>query len=125
VVTALGGTVLSGSEAVDSVDVDVVIVGSGCGGGVVAHALVRAGYRVLVVEKGGLFQTDDFARWRECESFAHTFEKGGLCTTADGNITVLAGACVGGGSTINWSASFLTPPHILEEWSGMGMPDFE
>jgi hypothetical protein len=52
------------------------------------------------------------------------FERGGLNATADGNIIVLAGSCVGGGSTINWSASFETPTHIVQEWADGGLSDF-
>lgn len=117
----LRGTTLNG-EAV--VKVDVVVVGSGCGGGVVAHQLVEAGFTVLVLEKGGFYQTDDFAKWKECDAFANAFDKGGLCTSEDGSIVVLAGSCVGGGSTINWSASFVPPKHVLEDWSGMGLKEF-
>lgn len=32
------------------------------------------------------------------------------------SIQMLAGACVGGGTTINWTASFRTPKHVLHEW---------
>lgn len=123
-VTELSGTV-EDDDKVDNITIDAVVVGSGCGGGVVAFELVNAGFNVLVLEKGGFFQTEDFARWRESEAFPHTFEKGGLCTTADGNIAILAGSCVGGGSTVNWSASFKTPRHVLEEWQSMGLPQFE
>jgi long-chain-alcohol oxidase len=48
---------------------------------------------------------------------ANLYEKGGLYTTEDGNIAVLAGACVGGGTTVNWSASFKTPDHVRNEWA--------
>jgi choline dehydrogenase len=33
-------------------DVDVVIIGSGPGGGIVGSELVKAGYKVLILEKG-------------------------------------------------------------------------
>jgi choline dehydrogenase-like flavoprotein len=105
-------------------DVDAVIVGSGCGGGVVAHQLVNAGFRVLVLEKGGFYQTDDFAKWKECDAFTHAFDKGGLCTSADGSVVILAGSCVGGGSTVNWSASFVPPKHVLDDWVDMGLTEF-
>lgn len=32
-------------------------------------------------------------------------------------IPVLAGSGVGGGTRVNWCASFRTPPHVREEWA--------
>lgn len=105
--------------------IDAVVVGSGAGGGVVANTLIEAGYDVIVLEKGGYFNAIDFSQWNESEAMANTFEKGGIQSTDDGNILVLSGACVGGGTTINWSASFPPPPHIRNEWlNRFGLKDF-
>lgn len=109
----------------DVLECDVVIVGSGAGGGMMAAELAKAGFNVLVLEKGGHFRASEFEAWRESEAFLHTFEKGGLCSTADGNVLVLAGSCVGGGTTINWSASFRTPDIVREDWVQLGLKDFE
>jgi hypothetical protein len=43
-----------------NLEADVVIVGSGSGGGTLAHELVKAGLDVLVLEKGGYFTTNEF-----------------------------------------------------------------
>jgi len=40
--------------------VDAVIVGSGAGGAPVAYGLARAGYRVIVLEKGPAYDQRDF-----------------------------------------------------------------
>mmetsp|Transcript_19635 Transcript_19635/g.33047 ORF Transcript_19635/g.33047 Transcript_19635/m.33047 type:complete len:608 (+) Transcript_19635:266-2089(+) len=106
-------------------DADVVIVGSGAGGGVMAHELVKAGLNVVVLEKGGYHRAQDpFQQWGEAEAMANTLERGGVLASKDGNIMVLAGSCVGGGTTINWSASFDLPEHVRKEWSDLGLKKF-
>ena len=37
---------------------DVVIIGSGAGGGTIARALASTGRRILVIERGGTFERD-------------------------------------------------------------------
>lgn len=95
---------------------DVVIVGSGAGGGVVAGELTEAGYDVIVVEKGEYYHDTDF-HGRELESTEKLYEKYGSLTTSDKSIVVLAGSVLGGGTTINWAASFRTPDEVREEWA--------
>ena len=105
-------------------DYDVVVVGSGAGGGVMASELAKAGVKVLVVEKGGYYRSDDFKRWRQGEAQAKLFDKRGFCQSKTGSVAILAGACVGGGTTLNWMASFRTPQHVLTEWEATGLPQF-
>ncbi len=95
---------------------DVLIIGSGAGGGVVAGELTAAGHDVLIVEKGGYFAESDFDG-NERYLMEALFEKHGTLTTEDTAMVVLAGSTLGGGTTINWSASFRTPDHVLQEWA--------
>lgn len=103
---------------------DVVIVGSGAGGGVMASELVKAGVHVLVLEKGGYYRSDDFKRWRQGEAQTKLFDKAAFCASKTGSIAVLAGSCVGGGTTLNWTASFRTPAHVLADWAATGLSQF-
>jgi long-chain-alcohol oxidase len=108
------------------VSIDAVVIGSGCGGGVVAHNLIHAGYNVLLLDKEGYYNKAEFARWREIDALDKTFDKAGLMSTEDANFAIFAGSCVGGGSVINWSASFATPHHVLEDWyQQTGIPHFD
>ncbi|RSL47801.1 hypothetical protein CEP54_013229 [Fusarium duplospermum] len=97
-------------------DTDVIVVGSGCGAGVVARAIATAGHRVIVVDKSYHFQTSSLPL-DHSEAFFHLFEQGGMLASEDGSITVTAGSCFGGGGTINWSACLQTQNTVRDEWA--------
>ncbi|MBA3531785.1 MAG: FAD-dependent oxidoreductase [Ardenticatenales bacterium] len=99
-----------------TLDCDTVVVGSGAGGGVVAGELSAAGQDVIVVEKGPYVAEDGFTQ-REAEMMGALYEAGGTLATKDLGVAVLAGSCLGGGTTVNWAASFRTPDYVLEEWA--------
>lgn len=95
---------------------DVVVVGSGSGGGLVAGMLAEAGQDVIVVEKGPYMAGSDFTN-QEAEMISATYDRMGALTTEDVGTNIFAGSCLGGGTTINWTGSFPTPDHVLEDWS--------
>ncbi|KAI7772317.1 hypothetical protein LZL87_007678 [Fusarium oxysporum] len=104
------------SETHVQLDTDVVIVGSGCGAGVVARTMAMAGYRVLVVDKGHHYETSSLPLDQSAGYF-HLFEQGGLVSSEDGSISTLAGACFGGGGTVNWSACLQPQNTVRDEWA--------
>ena len=97
-------------------EADVVVVGSGAGGGVMALELARAGRSVLVVEAGPLVTEPDMPR-DEMTGFDRLLLQGGLAATQDGWIQLLAGSNVGGGTTVNWATCLTPPATIREEWA--------
>ena len=98
-----------------TLDADVVVIGSGAGGGVVAAELAAAGKSVLVLEKGGYYNEADFTG-REAEMMPKVYLKRGLQATRDLSMAILAGSCLGGGTVVNWSSSFRAPEVVLQEW---------
>lgn len=109
---------------------DVLVVGSGAGGGVAAAELARAGFDVLVVEKGERVperQVDG----SEFYAQQRLFERQGALTSADRSILILAGSTLGGGTAVSWAGGLRTPDDVLEEWQhahgfeGVCGPEFQ
>ena len=71
-------------------EADVVVVGSGAGGGVVAARLAEAGLSVLVLEAGPFFAEAELPRG-EGAAFRDLFLDRGTTSTVDLGITILAG----------------------------------
>jgi len=101
-----------------TLDTDVVIVGSGAGGGVAAGVLAAAGVGVVVLERGEYRNEADFTH-HEPEALSDLYLDGGLGTTADGGIGILAGSTLGGGTVVNYTTSFAPPPDVTDEWDGV------
>jgi choline dehydrogenase-like flavoprotein len=111
-----------------TLDADVVIVGSGAGGGTAAEILSSAGLRVLLIEEGPLQTSKDF-RMLEPEAYGALYEEGMGRMSKDGAITIMQGRAVGGGTLINWTSCFRTPEPTLQYWAeayairGLGAAD--
>jgi choline dehydrogenase-like flavoprotein len=104
-------------------DADVCVVGSGAGGGVVAAALAAKGLHVVVLEAGPAVQAPDFDQ-RELESTQNLYLDSGLTASRDLGVAIFGGACLGGGTAINWQTALRTPDDVRDEWterSGCGV----
>lgn len=98
-----------------TLECDVVVVGSGAGGGVAAGVLATAGRSVVVLEKGANLDPRALTQV-EGEMLRALYLDGGLLTTASGAMSVLAGSCVGGGTAINYTTSLPLPEAVRTEW---------
>lgn len=98
-----------------TLEADVLIIGSGAGGGVAAELLTDAGFKVILVEEGPLKTTGDF-HMRESEAYPQLYQESAARKTADKAINILQGRCVGGSTTVNWTSSFRTPAATLGYW---------
>jgi choline dehydrogenase-like flavoprotein len=100
---------------------DVVVVGSGAGGAVVAAHLAEAGHDVIVVEQGPHVPQERYGKMRPSETMRWLWRDGGL-TAAIGLgdtpvINVMTGECIGGSSVLTGGVCFRTPGAVLREWS--------
>lgn len=99
-----------------TLEADVVVVGSGAGGGVIAGRLASAGHRVLVLEMGGYFTESDYNQL-ELWAWQNLYWRGGPTPTADLNVTLQAGSCLGGGTVINWTNCLRPKDWVREQWA--------
>ncbi|KAI4255103.1 MAG: hypothetical protein LQ352_002732 [Teloschistes flavicans] len=106
-----------------TIDTDVLIVGSGCGGGVCAKNLAEAGHRVLVADRAYHFPAEHLPM-SSTDGPIHLFHNGGVDTSDDSSVSFLAGQAWGGGGTVNWSASLQTQGFVRQEWADEGLPFF-
>lgn len=96
-------------------DTDIVIIGSGAGGGIAAEQLAQAGFNVLLLEEGAYYSRDDFVmqeRW----AYPNLYQEGAARKTRDQAIGILQGRTVGGSTTVNWTTSIRTPLPTLNYW---------
>ncbi|WP_433194226.1 FAD-dependent oxidoreductase [Nocardia sp. CA-107356] len=105
-----------------TLDCDVVVVGSGAGGGTAAAVLAAAGLDVVVVERGGYYDDADFGTG-ELTGLLNLYSPG-PATTQEGQLGLVAGSCLGGGTVVNWTTSFRTPEDVREEWASLGAKQF-
>ncbi len=111
-----------------TLEADACVIGSGAGGGVIAAGLAAAGMRVVVLEAGGHFDQADFDQ-RELTAMRQVFYRDGLAATEEG-VSLLAGSCLGGGTTVNWTNCVRTGPRVRAEWAtagleGLDRPEFD
>lgn len=95
---------------------DVVVVGSGAGGGTAAVRMAERGREVLVLERGRHVDPSQFTE-NEAEQFSALYADGALTLTRDFRFQVLQGMCVGGGTVVNNAVCFDLPEPVLDRWN--------
>jgi len=97
---------------------DVVVVGSGAGGGVVAGELAQRGRSVVLLEAGPHRTAADFTRWEANATheiwwpFRQAMVDGG----AGGTVPMFGGRCVGGTTTVNTKVAFRAHDFEFAKW---------
>jgi choline dehydrogenase-like flavoprotein len=98
-------------------DVDVVVVGSGAGGAVVAAELAEAGLSVAVLEEGEHYRTEDFTTSTLDALRLMYRDAGASVALGRAPIQYSEGRCVGGSTTINGAMAFRAHERVLAEWT--------
>jgi choline dehydrogenase-like flavoprotein len=95
---------------------DVVVVGSGAGGGVVAGELARRGRNVLLLEAGGHYTAADFTRFEAKAN--HTFwSPVRFADTGAAPVALLSASCVGGTTVVNTKVALRAHDQDLAKWN--------
>lgn len=102
---------------------DVVVIGSGAGGGTVAQRLAplaRAGKRVVVLEQGPRFLDEEFTGDELTMAPALYADAGGFLT-ADGTMTLAFGQAYGGSTVVYTGTSLPAPERVIRDWDVPGL----
>jgi choline dehydrogenase-like flavoprotein len=98
-----------------SLSCDVLVIGSGAAGGVLAATISElTDKKVILLEKGGWFGASFFNQ-REWDMRV-LFADEGRRSTVDGSIAIRGGECVGGGTTVNYMLCFDPIESVWKRW---------
>ena len=104
-------------------EVDIVVIGSGASGGVIARELSPLcddGVRIAVLEWGPRFKKEEFTG-REVEMANRLYFDGGGFFNTDRNITIAMGKAYGGSTVVYTGTTFVIPEKVLQEWDVPGL----
>ncbi|MCC6551391.1 MAG: GMC family oxidoreductase [Polyangiaceae bacterium] len=109
----IGGESLTADQTVEC---DVVVIGTGAGGGIVGRELAERGLAVVFLEEGRLYRRDAF-NGNPIDAHRRFYRgRAGVVSVGNTVIPVLMGRLVGGSTAINTGTCFRTPDWILSKW---------
>lgn len=95
---------------------EVVVVGSGAGGSVVAYELAKAGHDVVVLESGRYYPSTAFTeQLGDTINAVYRDQAGQINTTAD--VLFVEGTCLGGSTVISGCVMQQAPDKLLNGWA--------
>ncbi len=100
----------------DSVNGDVVIIGSGAAASILAKGLIEKGRKVLMIERGNHEIPETYTE-NEMEMVSRLFQDGAIQAARDFRFTVFQGSCVGGSTVLNNAVCFKMPEPVLDRWN--------
>ena len=108
----------------ETIEADIVVVGTGAGGAVVAKELAEKGFAVAIIEAGQMHRRDEFTG-NPLDMIPKLYLNNGFTGTIGNTfIPIQMGRAVGGTTLINSATCFRAPDDVLNKWVDMGMRDF-
>lgn len=105
-----------------TVDADVLIIGSGAAGGMIAHQLAQISrdakkpLKIVMLEKGPYVRPQEITE-DEILMSNRLYGDSGFQLSQSLRFNILQGSCVGGTTVVNNAVSFDTPPSVLNKWN--------
>lgn len=107
----------------ESLSTEILVIGSGAGGAVVAAQLAGQGHEVLILEQGGRFTRETFHE-SPLSAYLKMYENGGLTATiGQPSIALPYGRAIGGTTIMNSGTCLRVPPWVLARWAELGLDD--
>ena len=107
---------LGRTRSTEEIRCEVVVLGSGAGGAVVAKELAERGRRVVLVEEGQYWTRSQFSRRPFDMQRLLYRDLGFTVAMGRGGIPIPLGKTVGGTTTVNSGTCFRVPEHALARW---------
>ena len=105
----------------DTIECDVVVIGTGAGGAVVAKELAEQGHAVVLLEEGDYNGRADFNGQTADMQRKLYRDMGATLSVGNAVIPIPVGRTVGGTTAINSGTCYRTPDRVLEEWVHDGL----
>jgi choline dehydrogenase-like flavoprotein len=104
---------------------DVVVIGSGAGGAVIARELADKGLAVVLVEEGAYFDRRNFTGRPVDMQRSMYRNMGATFSLGNVGIPIPMGRTVGGSTTINSGTCYRVPGRVLAKWQAdFGLTEF-
>ncbi|MFN0016173.1 MAG: GMC family oxidoreductase N-terminal domain-containing protein [Saprospiraceae bacterium] len=100
----------------ETMTVDVVVIGTGAAGALLAKGLADGGRQVLLLERGDYVPPGQFSE-DEIEMLSKLYSDGAFQLSRDFRLQVLQGSCVGGTTVVNNGVCFDMPQNVLDRWN--------
>jgi choline dehydrogenase-like flavoprotein len=95
---------------------DVVVIGTGAAGAILAERLAEQGRDVLLLDRGLHVPPDSFSE-DEIAMLSRLYGDGGLQMAESFAFNIVQGSCVGGTTVVNNAVCFELPEDVLERWN--------
>ena len=104
---------------------DILVIGSGAGGAVAAAELARAGRKVIILEEGLYYGTNDFSQ-APSTMIPKLYRNNGAVPFLGSPLVGYSEArCVGGGTVVNGGIFARLPEDVRQEWEIQGLALFQ